>query len=120
MCTFGYILGEQSATTVNERANGRALSAKYARSYNYTEGLSHSSFAVVIAYQRLPRTLFVSVAICPTYGASQRPAGYPEHRLPRTIGGCINVKTIASSQKKKRAIISITMWIDREEGGKNA
>lgn len=61
---FGYVsVGERSAATGNERASEPlALSAKYARSRNYTEGLSHSSSAVVIAYQRS----FVSVAICPT------------------------------------------------------
>lgn len=62
--TWGSV-GEQSTATVNERASERAdcaLSAKYARSRNYAEGLSHSSSAVVIAYQRS----LVSVAICPT------------------------------------------------------
>lgn len=124
---FGYVSDEQSTATVNERANDCALSAKYARSRNYAEGLSHSSSAVVIAYQRS----FVSVAICPTCGASQRPAGYPEllhvGRLGRSVVALTSDDRVVAKEKKKnrkRAIIISTtrrcLWIDGGEGGGNA
>lgn len=102
MCISDTFRTEQSTATVNERANDCALSAKYARSRNYAEGLSHSSSAVVIAYQRS----FVSVAICPTCGASRRPAGYPEllhvGRLGRSVVALTSDDRVVAKERKKR------------------
>lgn len=81
----------------------RALSAKYARSRNYAEGLSHSSSAVVIAYQRS----FVSVAICPTCGVQvgERPVGYPEFLeagLGRSVAALTSNDRVVAKRKTKQ------------------
>lgn len=74
----------------------------------YAEGLSHSSSAVVIAYQRS----FVSVAICPTCGARPaRPAGYPRTsrgRLGRSAALTSDDHARRRKEKKRRIIISTT------------
>jgi len=111
------IRGRVPPSESNLRREGkRALSAKCARSRNYTEGLSHSSSAAVIAYQRS----FVSVAICPTLRVvSRRPTATQNLPRPaRTIGGCINVSRSRRRKEKKGAIIISTTrgcrWIATE------
>lgn len=100
--------GRFGGRAICSESNQRALSAKYARSRNYAEGLSHSSSAVVIAYQRS----FVSVAICPTCRrASWRATGRlprTSRGRPRTIGGCINVKRSRRRKEKNKVIIIST------------
>lgn len=109
-CAFRIRFGERIICSNGERASERAnrsLSAKYARSHNYAEGLSHSSSAVVIAYQRS----FVSVAICPTCRAGKQPAGYPEllvGRLGRSVAALTSDdRVVAKGKKRKKETIII-------------
>lgn len=98
---FGYVSDEQSTATVNERANDRALSAKYAEEPQLCGGTL--SF-VIRGGDRL--SAVVRFGSNMSYVRGKPAAGWlprtSSRRSPWTIGGCINVRRSRRCKRKKK------------------